>query len=51
LKIALDNIDAVIATIKASKTRDEAHANLMENFKLSERQATAIMEMQLQRLS
>ncbi|EKE27232.1 MAG: DNA gyrase, A subunit [uncultured bacterium (gcode 4)] len=51
LKIALDNIDAVIATIKASKTREEAHTNLMEKFKLSERQAQAIMEMQLQRLS
>ncbi|EKE29494.1 MAG: DNA gyrase, A subunit [uncultured bacterium (gcode 4)] len=51
LKIALDNIDAVIATIKASKTREEAHTNLMANFSLSERQAQAIMEMQLQRLS
>jgi DNA gyrase subunit A len=51
LKIALDNIDAVIATIKASKTRDEAHMNLMSKFNLSERQSQAILEMQLQRLS
>ncbi len=51
LKIALDNIDAVIATIKASKTKDEAHANLQSKFNLSERQAQAILEMQLQRLS
>lgn len=51
LKIALDNIDAVIATIKASKSREDAHTNLMEKFKLSEKQAQAILEMQLQRLS
>ncbi|MDD2566205.1 MAG: DNA gyrase subunit A [Candidatus Gracilibacteria bacterium] len=51
LKIALDNIDAVIATIKASKSREEAHFNLQEKFSLSERQAQAILEMQLQRLS
>ncbi len=51
LKIALDHIDEVIATIKASKTREEAHSNLMERFSLSERQSQAILEMQLQRLS
>lgn len=51
LKIALDNIDAVIRTIRGSKTREDAHAGLMENFGLSEKQATAIMEMQLQRLA
>lgn len=51
LKIALDNIDAVIATIKASKSREEAHWNLMIKFNLSEKQAQAILEMQLQRLS
>lgn len=51
LKIALDNIDAVIRTIKESKTRDEAHSALMMNFSLSELQATAILEMQLQRLA
>lgn len=51
LKIALDNIDEVIATIKSSKSREEAHSNLMTKFKLSEKQAQAILEMQLQRLS
>ncbi|KKQ51698.1 MAG: gyrase subunit A protein, partial [Parcubacteria group bacterium GW2011_GWD2_38_11] len=51
LKIALDNIDAVIETIKKSPTREEAHANLMKKFKLSERQATAILEMRLQTLA
>jgi DNA gyrase subunit A len=51
LKIALDNIDAVIKTIKESKTREEAHGALMERFSLSERQSTAILEMQLQRLA
>ncbi|GAB0174886.1 MAG: DNA topoisomerase (ATP-hydrolyzing) subunit A [Candidatus Altimarinota bacterium] len=51
LKIALDNIDAVIKTIKESKTREDAHVSLMQKFALSERQATAILEMQLQRLA
>lgn len=51
LKIALDNIDAVIKTIKESKTREEAHTSLMQKFALSEKQATAILEMQLQRLA
>jgi DNA gyrase subunit A len=51
LKIALDNIDAVIRTIKESKTKEEAHAALMQNFSLSEKQSTAILEMQLQRLA
>lgn len=51
LKIALDNIDAVIQTIKASKTREEAHSSLMERFSLSEKQSTAILEMQLQKLA
>ena len=51
LKIALDNIDAVIRTIRESKTKEEAHSLLMQNFLLSEKQATAIMEMQLQRLA
>lgn len=51
LKIALDNIDAVIRTIRASKTKEEAHEALMQNFALSEKQATAILEMQLQRLA
>jgi len=51
LKKALDHIDEIIATIKKSKTKEEAHINLQKNFKLSERQATAILEMRLQTLS
>lgn len=51
LKIALDNIDEVIATIKASKTRDEAQVNLMKKFALSELQAAAILEMRLNKLA
>jgi DNA gyrase subunit A len=48
---ALDAIDKVIATIKKSKDREDARANLMKNFKLSELQATAILEMKLQTLA
>ncbi|MCP4252026.1 MAG: DNA gyrase subunit A [Candidatus Scalindua sp.] len=51
LKIALDNIDEVIALIKASKTVDDARASLVSRFSLSERQANAILEMRLQRLT
>jgi DNA gyrase subunit A len=51
LKIALDNIDAVIDTIRKSPTKEEAHANLCKKFKLSEKQATAILEMRLQTLA
>lgn len=51
LKIALDNIDKVIATIKASKDYDTALKNLMDKFKLSEIQAKAILAMQLRRLT
>ncbi|MEF3692290.1 MAG: DNA gyrase subunit A [Candidatus Moraniibacteriota bacterium] len=51
LKKALDNIDAVINTIKKSKTRAEAHVNLMKKFKFSDRQAEAILEMKLQTLA
>lgn len=51
LSIALDNIDAVIETIKKSETRDEAKTNLMKKFKLSEIQSEAILQMQLQRLA
>ena len=51
LKIAVDNIDAVIRTIRASKTQEEAKQNLIEKFKLSEIQATAILDMQLRRLA
>ena len=49
--IALDNIDAVIQTIKKSKDVETAKANLMKKFKLSEIQAKAILEMRLQRLT
>jgi DNA gyrase subunit A len=51
LKIALDHIDEVIATIRASQTTDEAQANLMEKFKLTEIQAKAILAMQLRTLA
>lgn len=51
LKIALDNLDAVIKTIRASKTQDEAKTNLVKKFELSEIQATAILDMQLRRLA
>ncbi len=47
LMIALTNIDAVIKIIKASKDREEAKINLMKKFKLSDRQAFAIVEMKL----
>jgi DNA gyrase subunit A len=51
LKIALDHIDEVIATIRASQTTDEARVNLMERFGLSEIQASAILAMQLRTLT
>ncbi len=51
LLIALDNLDAVIALIRASQTPDEARAGLMANFGLSEIQAKAILDMRLQRLT
>ncbi len=51
LKIALDNIDAVIKLIRGSDSDDEARAGLMENFKLTEIQANAILEMRLRRLT
>ncbi|MCK9379199.1 MAG: DNA gyrase subunit A [Candidatus Moranbacteria bacterium] len=51
LKKALDNIDAVIETIKKSQTKEIAHASLMKKFKLSVIQATAILEMRLQTLA
>ncbi len=51
LKIALDHIDEVIKTIRASKTQDEAEAALIEKFGLSEIQAKAILAMQLRRLT
>jgi len=51
LKIALDHIDEIIQLIKKSKDTPEAHAALMKRFKFSEIQATAILEMKLQRLA
>lgn len=51
LKIALDNLDAVIALIRASKNPAEAKTGLMEGFELSEKQAQAILDMRLQRLT
>jgi len=51
LKKALDHIDAIIKTIKAAKDVPTAHAALMKKFKFSERQATAILEMRLQKLA
>jgi len=51
LKIALDNLDAVVALIRASKSPAEAKTGLMEQFTLSEIQAQAILDMRLQRLT
>ncbi|MFA5754087.1 MAG: DNA gyrase subunit A, partial [Patescibacteria group bacterium] len=51
LMIALQHIDEVIKTIKASKDKEVARVNLMKKFKLSERQAIAILEMRLQNLA
>ena len=51
LKIALDHIDEVISTIRASETTDEAQENLIKKFKLSEIQAKAILAMQLRTLA
>lgn len=51
LKIALDNIDEVIATIRRSRSTDTAKKNLMSGFRLSDAQATAILDMRLARLA
>ena len=51
LKIALENLDAVIALIKASQSPEEARNGLVREFKLSEIQAQAILDMRLQRLT
>ena len=51
LKIALDNIDAVIKVIRGSKSDDEARQGLMNGFSLTEIQANAILEMRLRRLT
>ncbi|MDP6043450.1 MAG: DNA gyrase subunit A [Dehalococcoidales bacterium] len=51
LKIALDNIDRIIATIRKSETAEVARQNLIDGFGLSQAQAQAILEMQLRRLA
>jgi DNA gyrase subunit A len=51
LKKALDHIDEIIKLIRASKDTPEAHANLVKKFSFSDLQATAILEMKLQRLA
>lgn len=51
LSIALDHIDEVISTIRSSETTDEAQANLMKKFNLTEIQAKAILAMQLRTLA
>lgn len=51
LKIALDNMDDVVKTIRASKNRDDARPKLMKKFKLSEIQANAILDMRLYQLT
>jgi len=51
LRVALDNLDEVIATIRGSRTVDSARTNLRHKFKLSTAQAQAILEMRLRRLA
>jgi len=51
LKMALDKIDLIIKTIRASEDKEEAKKHLIEKFKFSDRQATAILEMKLQQLA
>jgi DNA gyrase subunit A len=51
LTIALDHLDAIIKLIRSSKSVDEARTGLMEKFKLTQIQAQAILEMQLQKLT
>ncbi|BAM46139.1 DNA gyrase subunit A [Amphibacillus xylanus] len=51
LRIALDYIDEIIALIRASNTTDIAREGLIQNFKLTEKQAQAILDMRLQRLT
>lgn len=51
LKIALDNLDEVISTIRSSANGEVAKTSLMEKFKLSDKQAQAILDMRLQRLT
>ncbi|MCG8352052.1 MAG: DNA gyrase subunit A [Chloroflexales bacterium] len=51
LKIALDNLDEIIRTIRESRTAESARNNLIRNFSLTEIQAQAILDMQLRRLA
>ena len=51
LSMALDKIDLIIKTIRASKDKDEAKINLMSKFKFTDKQAVAILEMKLQQLA
>jgi len=51
LKMALDHIDKIIATIRASKTKDDARVSLMNAFDFSEKQTEAILDMQLSKLA
>jgi DNA gyrase subunit A len=51
LSMALDKIDLVIKTIRASKDKDDAKVELMKKFKFTDKQATAILEMRLQQLA
>jgi DNA gyrase subunit A len=51
LRIALDNLDAVISLIRSSRTTDIAREGLMTQFNLSDKQAQAILDMRLQRLT
>ena len=51
LKMALDKIDAIIALIRKSKDKEQAKENLIKQFKFSDRQAQAILEMRLQQLA
>jgi len=51
LRIALDHIDAIISLIRGSETTDIARTGLMEQFNLTEKQAQAILDMRLQRLT
>ena len=51
LKVALDHLDAVITLIRGVKTPAQARVGLMEHFELSQKQAQAILDMQLQRLT
>jgi DNA gyrase subunit A len=51
LKVALDNLDEVVALIRASKSPSEAKSQLIQKFSLSEKQAQAILDMLLQRLT